>query len=532
MHISPFSGYKAFGSVAGKFLHEPNKYTDLIAFLPDWEGLLEAVKSREKRTNHNELLHLVLTEQLQSYFTDYPLVKENVDAFKSPSTLCITTGHQLVLAGGPAYLYYKIATVIALAKQVTTLTGTKVVPVFWLASEDHDIDELREGNIKNKAYRWEGNWDGYSGVLPTDLLQNWKLKLVQELSQAGAPSAITSRIENAYRPGISLAQATTNFVMDVFGKSGLLILNPDEHRLKSLFSRVLEEELINQTSSKSIQATIDKWPEIWGIPKLEPQVKPREINLFFLHQNKRSRIIKDNQENYSAGENNLGTRTDLLSVLNTTPEKFSPNVILRPLYQETILPNIAYVGGPGEMHYWLELKPVFDAFDVFYPVLLPRMSYFALAEKHLQKWKSLGLAIEDFADKIDVIQKKQVDKLDDNSIHWDAIKTELVSKYEQLKSEVGNIDPTLQAGVSAELSKSIQGIENIKAKVNKSLKLKNETMLRQSEKIHSDLFPEGLPQERIETGIGLEWQIGPDFIEQILAREIIPGEATTYLISY
>jgi bacillithiol synthase len=532
VQIGPFSSYKAFGSVAGKFLHEPSRYADLIAFLPDWEGLLEAVKSREKRTNHNELLHLVLTEQLQSYFTDYPLVKENVDAFKLPSTLCITTGHQLVLAGGPAYLYYKIATVIALAKQVTTLTGTKVVPVFWMASEDHDIDELRDGNIKNKAYRWEGNWDGYSGVLPTDLLQDWKTKTIQELSQAGAPLTITNRIENAYRPGISLAQATTNFIMDVFGKSGLLILNPDEHRLKSLFSRVLEEELINQTSSKSIQATIDKWPEIWGMPKLEPQVKPREINLFYLHQNKRSRIIKDNQENYSAGENNLGNRGDLLNILSTAPEKFSPNVILRPLYQETILPNIAYIGGPGEMHYWLELKPVFDAFDVFYPVLLPRMSYFALAEKQMQKWNSLGLVEEDFAEKIEVIQKKQVDRLGENSIHWDAIKIELISKYEHLKSEVGNIDATLQAVVSAEMSKSILGLENIRAKINKSLKLKNETVLRQSEKILSELFPEGIPQERIETGIGLEWQIGPDFINQICAREIIPGDASTYLISY
>ena len=532
MQISPFTGFKAFGSVAGKFLEQPAKYARLVSYLPDWQGLIQASRDREKRPNHNALLKEVFTEQLQSFFAKYSKVKENVEAFSSPSTLTITTGHQLVLAGGPAYLYYKIASVIALSRQLSVLTGNKVVPVFWLASEDHDIEEIKEGNIKGKSYRWDGNWEGYSGVVPTNLLQDWKSRLILELQQSGAPSYLTERIEKAYAPDSNLAEATTRFIMDVFGDSGLLVLNPDHPQLKSLFATGMQQELEHQSSMKSMLPVLEEWPEIWENPKLEPQVKPREINLFFLHEKKRLRIIRHEENYFSAGDLTLGNLSEVLNTLHTAPEKFSPNVVLRPLYQETILPNVAYVGGPGEIHYWLELKPVFDAFGVFYPVLLPRLSLVVLMEKHLEKWQNLGLALSDFKEDLSLIQKKQLEKMGDDPVDWEQIIGRMENEYHELRSKVGIIDPTLQPGVMAEMSKTLQGLQNVKGKLTKALKVKNETVLRQSEKIYAEVFPENTPQERIETGLGLEWQVGPGFIEKIVSGDVMPGDVNSYLLSY
>lgn len=532
MQINPFPGFRAFGSVAGKFLENPAKYGQLISHLPDWQGLINSVREREKKPNHNALLYEVFSQQLQPYFSKFPQVKQHVEALLSPSTLTITTGHQLVLAGGPAYLYYKIATIIALSKQLSALTGNQIIPVFWLASEDHDIEELKEGTIKGRSYRWEGSWDGYSGVLPTNLLQEWKNHLIQQLSLDGAPKHLLERIENAYAPGLTLAEASTRFVMDVFGEHGLLVLNPDHPSLKALLKKVIQQELEQELSIKSMTRLLENWPDIWENPKLEPQVKPREINLFFLHEQKRKRIIRNEDGLFMAGEMVLGDLKAVLNILEISPEKFSPNVVLRPLYQECILPNVAYVGGPGELHYWLELKPVFEAMDVYFPVILPRMSLIALSEKHLLKWKALGLELNDFADNIDQIKRKQLDLMGDDPVAWEAINARLFSEYEELKEKVGLIDATLQPGVMAELNKTLQGLQNIKGKLTKALKLKNETVLRQSEKIYAEVFPSGLPQERIETGLALEWQLGPDFIKTISSRAVLPGDPNTYLLQY
>lgn len=532
MQINPFRAFSAFGAVAGKYLEKPQQYQELFTFLPDLGGLVEAIRKKEKEPNHNDLLHEIFAEQLHPHIKQYPAVAENVAAFGQASTLSITTGHQLVLAGGPAYLYYKISTVICLSRQLSHLTGVKVVPVFWLASEDHDIEEIKEGNIKGKAYKWDGQWDGYSGVLPTDLLQEWKTLLLQELSAGGAPQSLRDRIEKAYRPGITLAQATTDFIMDVFGNYGLLVLNPDDSRLKSLFEQVMTEEVSEKKAYQAMQPLIQKWGEIWQINKLEPQVKPREINLFFLHQKRRHRIVPDEKGVFTAGNQVWSNTEQLLAQIKLEPEKFSPNVVLRPLYQEIILPNIAYVGGPGEIHYWLELKPVFDAYGITFPVLLPRLSVMALSEKANQKWIGLGLDWDDFGGSLENIQKKQLRQLNEISLNWDAAKQELEGIYENLKTGVHKIEPTLQPAVLAELNKSLQGIEQLKGRVNKALKQKNETVLRQSEKIYSELFPGGIPQERVETGLGLEWQIGEGFVKLLAEREITPGDPGTYLLTY
>lgn len=532
MELNSFGAFKAFGSVAGKYLDSPQEYADLISFLPDFKGLLEAARAREKQSNHNALLQSVFHEQLKDFYEEFPLVKENVEAFGQSSTLCITTGHQLVLAGGPAYLYYKIATAIALSRQVSELTGIKVVPVFWLASEDHDIEEIKEGNIRGKNYRWEGSWNGYSGVLPTHLLQDWRNNLLEELKQAGAPIKIISRIEKSYRPGISLAEATRDFVLDVFGPWGILVLNPDDRRLKSLFTPVIIEEVKTGKSYSAMQDLLVRWDEIWKIPKLEPQVKPREINLFYLHENGRSRIIADEKGIFSAGNLSLGNLEELVAQIKVQPEKFSPNVVLRPVYQELILPNIAYIGGPGEIHYWLELKPVFDALGVFYPVLLPRLSLFALSEKQMNKWTSLGLTQDDFSEKIETVQKKQLQQFEENSIEWELARKEIEIIFNRIKEGVGKIDATLQAAVMAELNKSGQSLDQLKGRVNKALKLKNETVLRQSEKIMAELFPGGVPQERMETGLGIEWQIGEGFVKKLAEIEILPGRSESFLLKY
>ena len=532
MQISPFPDVNPFGSVAGKYLQGPANFSQLFNFLPDLAGLLQAVAAREKISGNNQILYEVLTEQLSDYFSSYPKVKENVESFLSPATLSITTGHQLSLLGGPAYLYYKISTVIALARQTSQLTGVKVVPVFWLASEDHDIEEIRGCKVKNKSFSWTGNWNGYAGVLPTDLLQDWIKETCKELSESQAPQFLIDRITKSYGPGKSLSTATRDFLMDVFGIYGLVIIDADCAKLKTLFTPLVIEELSQQKSETAMQDILSKWPEIWGMAKLEPQVKPRSINLFYLDNFERHRIVRDENGNFLAGNIALGNLEFVVNLAKSNPEKFSPNVVLRPLYQEILLPNIAYVGGPGEIHYWLELKPVFDSYKVFFPALLPRSSYMVLSNKQMEKWISLGLTLSEFNGSLANIQQKLLAQLDNSEIDWDLLQGRLAEIYDGLLNKMAEIDPTLKPVVSAELTKTIQGINHLKSKLNKSVKGKNEIVMRQSERIYGELFPTGQPQERVENGLGFEWSIGPEFIDSIVSRDVLPGDSVAYLINY
>ncbi|MEO8733343.1 MAG: bacillithiol biosynthesis cysteine-adding enzyme BshC, partial [Flavobacteriales bacterium] len=317
-----------------------------------------------------------------------PEVRANLDRLRKPNTLTVTTGQQLCLFTGPLYVPFKIIDVIRLARELSS-AKRDVVPVFWMATEDHDRAEIDHTWINNVKVQWPGEAAGAVGRLKLDGIDAVFDKVDALLGPGSHADEMRELLRRCYRPEYDLAKATRLFVDALFGRFGILILDADDPALKAVFAPLMREELLNQVTERSVHYADAKLAEHYAV-----QAHARDINLFYLRPGQRSRI-ELRGDLYQVLEGGPAFTLDqLLAELEQHPENFSPNVLLRPVYQEAILPNIAYVGGGGELAYWFQLKWLFQAVQVPMPVLLLRTSAAFLGEKDQKRLADLGLTVE------------------------------------------------------------------------------------------------------------------------------------------
>src|SRR5258708_5034848 len=331
----PFSETRSFSSFFLDYILQKDSLRPFYSRFPLRENF--KVQRDEKSSFpklHRDVLVRVLQKQYKNVQTTDP-VKKNMAALSSERTFTVTTGHQLNIFTGPLYFIYKIVTVINTCKVLKEhYPEFNFVPVYWMASEDHDYDEIKSFRLYGKKYSWETNQTGAVGKFDPKSLS----KLAEEL-----PGDV-SVFKNAYSKNKTLAEAVRYYVNELFGKEGLVVVEADNHEFKSLFTKVVRDDLFQHTSKKLVEEK-NQQLEALGY---HPQVFAREINLFYLDKNIRQRIEKV-EDGFKVVDTSIQFSTkEVEALIESTPEKFSPNVILRPLYQETILPNLAYVGGPAE----------------------------------------------------------------------------------------------------------------------------------------------------------------------------------------
>ena len=460
---------------------------------PKFDNLRHAINDRKKFPVDRSLLVDVLLEQ-NKYFLQVNGLDEIIESLKSENTFTITTGHQLGIAGGPLFFIYKIISTIKLAEQLNDHhSNEQFVPVFWMASEDHDFDEIASIHVFNNKLTWNNpDATGACGELLTDSL----IDLMEELKKINGESAnaleLNSILTDCYQTGLSLAEATRKFVYSIFGQYGIVVLDANDARLKRPFAAIMRDELLNHTAHKKVVETSDRLVE-----KYNPQVFPREVNLFYKDNNLRERIVDCNDGTYKINNTDLSfTKDVVLDMLDKYPERFSPNVVLRPLYQEKILPNIAYVGGAGELAYWLQLQSLFNYHQVFYPMLINRNNVLIISDKLLKKAASVGISeVEIFQDEqalIKLVLERTV--TDDFSAkeNIDAVSSE----FDAIAVKAISIDASTEKYIQAERQKTINALENIEKKMLQAIKKKNEISLNIGKQIVDEVFPNGHPQER------------------------------------
>ena len=296
-------------------------------------------------------------------------VNENLNLLKNENTFTITTGHQLSLMTGPLYFLYKIISTINLCKRLKNeYPDFDFVPIYWMASEDHDFEEISSFRFQNKSIRWPKETAGAVGEMSLEDLLPVLDIFEQHLGESINAQQLKDLMKASYRKSKTLSEATFRLVNLLFGQYGLIVLEPHNPQLKTLFKPIVKEELTKRSSYKEVNSQIEKLKQDYDA-EYKPQVNPRDINLFYLSENGRYRIEKKEDRFYLNGTEQSFTESEILEVLESNPEKFSPNVILRPIYQECILPNLCYVGGGGELAYWFQLKSTFDYFSVPFPSL-------------------------------------------------------------------------------------------------------------------------------------------------------------------
>ncbi|CAF3444937.1 unnamed protein product, partial [Rotaria sp. Silwood2] len=349
-------------------------------------------------------------------------VSSNITSLENNNTFSIVTAHQLNVFGGPLYYIYKIAQTISTCNQLKQqFPNYNFVPVYWLGSEDHDFEEINHIHLYNKKIEWTDKQGGATGEYTSNSL----LSLIEEIKtilNVDDSNDLIALFKNAYSQP-TLTQATRFLVNALFGEYGLVVVDGNDTAFKKQYADVMKDELLNQHSFKLVMEQLSKL-ETKGYKQ---QAFPREINLFYLSKNSRERIEYNAESSQYVVLNTefKFTKEEILSELQNNAERFSPNVILRPLFQQKILPALAYIGGAGELSYWLQLKPVFDFYKVNFPQLILRNSVLFLNSSVSKKIEKIGFQPQDFFKDTEELKKEFIANNTEEDIDVSSYKNEL-----------------------------------------------------------------------------------------------------------
>ncbi len=496
-------------ALVSDYLNGEDKVRPFANGMASAKELINDAKSFRFLAEKRICLVTALKHQYENFATHLN-VTSNIELLLQNNTFTVTTGHQLCLLTGPLYFIYKIISTIKLAIMLGEEDQSMhFVPVFWMATEDHDFEEVNHVYIHNKKIEWHSTRKGAVGEFPTEDLHVVLEELEVMLGREVNSDRIVELIQRAYK-GEILADATRFIVNELFGEYGLVIIDPKQHELKAQFQEVMKSELLASYTFHSVSETNEKL----NLLNYKPAVNPREINLFYLKENSRERIVRSNENEWSVVHSHeKWNRSELLALLSENPERFSPNVLMRPLYQEFILPNLAYVGGQGELAYWLQLKSTFDKFDLKFPKLLLRDSAILLSEKASALLSKLGLHFDElFCDRHELQKKlvggEEVSLLAENS--------QLENLMLAVSDKVKSVDPTLEFAVGADVKKMIGILDHLEKKMIRALKLKDDVKLKQLDKLLNEVFPDGTLQERHDNFFQYRVLVGGQLISEFL----------------
>ena len=405
-------------------------------------------------------------------------VVENINQLKNKNTFTVTTGHQLNIFTGPLYVIYKIISTINLASKLKKKYPKKnFVPIYWMASEDHDFDEIKSFYLYGKNYSWDIKTSGAVGDINPKTIKNLFKNIPEKISL----------FEKAYLKNSKLSNSVLYYMNELFGKYGLIILDPNNRNYKKLFLEVIKDDIVNN-SIKNLQSKSSK----------KNLVHIRKINFFYLKKNLRERIIKEKNK-YKINNTSISfSEKEIINKLNSNSEFFSPNVIMRCLYQQSIIPNIAYVGGPSEIEYWLEFKDYFNFYNIPFPIIIPRNFVIIINEKIKTKLEKLNIKLSDIFKNKNELEKIILKYQSKNKFDLINEKQNIGKEIEKIIDKSKAIDKSLNGKILALKKKTINEINSLEKRLIKEEKKNHQKSLNELDKIMSKLFPDNILQERKE----------------------------------
>lgn len=451
-----------------EFYQEYPRIESFEKYFKSYEGLDRIGLQEELKYQHKELR----LSEIQS---------TNLDSINDKKTFTVTTGHQLNIFGGPMFFIYKILTTIRTCEVLKNhYPEYNFVPVFWMATEDHDFEEINFFNFDQTTFNWRTDQSGAVGRFSNSGLEEF----IQEIPNC-------QNLFKAYTTSTNLAEATREIVHELFKDYGLLVIDGDSNYLKSQFAEIMSLEISENYSEKAVLETTIK---LEGIG-FKGQVHPREINLFYLSNQYRERIIKEDKGFKTVDDKFSWSLDEIQAELKTTPENFSPNVILRPVYQQKILPNLSYIGGPGEIAYWLQLKTVFETYKVVLPIIQPRNFGLILDTYAQKKMEKFGISDVQLFRKWDSWKK---DYLTSQTVEY-SLNTERDSinkQLDQLEESLTNIDKNLTRTLIAQKTKINKHLDKLETKARSGQERCYSDQLKQLQRVRDFAFPNNIPQER------------------------------------
>lgn len=506
----PYERTGLFSGLVVDYLNSGEAVRSFYSHPPNLEGIRSALAERKAFDTDRTLICEVFSGLYGDSATE--LQQEHIRQLASPTTFTICTAHQPNIFTGYLYFVYKILHTIRLASFLEDkIPGYQFVPVYYMGSEDNDLEELGQVKVDGVKMEWKTKQQGAVGRMKVDKAL---LQLIAQLEgQLGVQpygQELISILRDSYREGTDIASATFRLVNHLFASYGLLVLVADDPRLKRKMEMVFREDLFSHVPHALVNKSGEALQSTYKV-----QVNPREINLFYLNEGLRERIVED-AGLFKVEHTNLRfTHEEIKKELAVHPERFSPNVVLRALYQETILPNVAFIGGGAEVAYWLEMKGMFDHYQVPFPVLVLRNSFLVGEKAQDSRLASFGFKMEDLFLPEFEMMNKYVAAHSANTLDVTEESTAADQLLSGLKKKAAAVDQTLLPHVEAIHARFQKQLNEAGKKLLRAEKRKFDDQRNQLLKIKAQLFPNGSLQERVDNFMPYYAQHGKAFIDAL-----------------
>ncbi len=525
MHVN-FADLPGFHNIFLDYLYEFEKVSRFFEKnFRDKDSFGETFRSINRASKPDRSLIVdILTAQYQGLKLSKQ-TETNIRSLSSPNTLTVVTGQQLTLFGGPLYTFYKIITAIKLSQQLKdNYDSYSFVPVFWLEGDDHDFQEIKWINIFNKENELtrityeDGSDDDFNRGSVGSLIFNGSLNtsirnLNDSLRHTEFTDSVFSAITNCYSEGKLVKQSFKELLHYFFDENGLIIIDPQDVNIKKLLKPVFIKEIdeFRKHTDEILLRSADLEESYHA------QVKVKPINLFYSDNDGRFLVEPVEHEFRLKGKRKKFSKEEILSWIESEPHKFSPNVLLRPICQDYLLPTAFYVAGPGEISYFAQVMPYYKIFDLQQPIIYPRASA-TILEKNIEDILSkyeLDL-LELFSDDKAIIRKVLSSKSEiDLDKLFKQADNDLLKIIEGIKEMIFAVDPTLTDTANKTYERMKQSLETLQSKVSKAEEKKNETLVRQLNKAKLHVFPNNNFQEREMNFISFANKYGLDLIKWI-----------------
>ena len=505
-----------FSKLISDYLEKKDFIQSFYSCPTDLDGVSKAIAARQQFATDRNLIQQVFTDAYATGDASSAQL-DNIASLTDDNTFTICTAHQPNIFSGYLYFIYKTAHVIALAQHFNNaFPDKKFVPVFYIGSEDNDLDELSKFKIHGKSFVWNTHQTGAVGRMKVD---KSVVKLIDEIESTVKhlphAEALIAILRKAYALGNDMATGTFVLLNELFKEYGLLVLQPDHLALKAKMKAVFKNDLLQNSAEQIVGETSAKLEAEYKL-----QVNPRTVNLFYLRDGIRNRIDKRGNVYTVDGTVIRFTEEELLQELNEYPDRFSPNVILRGIYQETILPNILFVGGGSEVAYWMQLKDLFEHYQVPFPMLVLRNSFMIMDENHAHKMKELEIREADLFKEDTTLANELVQRWSGQEISLKQEEADSKALFQHLKKRASEIDKTLVQHVHALEVDHLKKLDGLEKKMLKAERKKQAIQLQRIWKLKEELFPNHNLQERVENFMPYYAQYGQSFIHTVLNHSL------------
>jgi len=493
----------------------------------EWKKVIDRVLA--KHADRSTLVR-VLTEQNKQNHCGIKTLA-NIDLLGNENSLAIVTGQQIGMCTGPLYTIYKAVTAIKLAEELSAqIPEYNFVPVFWVEGEDHDFGEINkinlitvEGQIEKVEYLYGGKpFERNPGAVGSLTIDSYAEKFLDEvqskLQETEFKSQLFASLRGHYRAGATLGKAFTGLMNQLFEDSGLVFLNPNDAELKKLLKPVFSKEIAEVT--KTSQIVIERSAKLEE--HYHAQIKAKSLNLFMFHKGGRY-LIEPRENDFSLkGTRQFFSKEELNNIVENSPELISPNVVLRPICQDTLLPTAVYVGGPSEIAYFAQLQPVYEFFGLQMPIVYPRASVTILEEKIKTILEKYQIDVTEVWSDIDPLLIRIAEQV--SEVKVDGLFEHLQNRIKEAIAEsrfgIQQIDTTLSGAIDSTLARFESQLGVLKEKTQAAQQRRQDVTLKQIQRVAANIFPNANFQEREFNVVYYLNKYGPDFVKW-LGGEIV-----------